>query len=282
MRSHRPTYKWPKRPLYWWQDGREHISIPFTWNLPAVREKIQRGNLFDSRPIVGGPAVKLMPEYLADIADIGGDLNGVLQRVNPKATRTTVGCPNHCGFCAVPRIEGEFRELEDWPDLPIICDNNLLAASQAHFDKVIDRLKRHRGVDFNQGLDAQRLTDYHANRLAEVDGIFRLSWDTIGRESEVAAAIRRLIRAGIPKTRISCYVLVGWNDGPAEALYRIETLYHRWGVLPNPQRYTPLDSTERRYVGPGWTERELMNMCRWGSRAMLIGSVPYAEFDHKR
>ncbi len=103
---------WPKRPYRWTAHGREHISIPFTWNLPEVRRDIVNGNLFADKPIVGGPAVRLMPDYLADVADVDvGDYPGVLQMVNPLATKTTVGCPNRCSFCAVPKTEGVFVEL---------------------------------------------------------------------------------------------------------------------------------------------------------------------------
>jgi len=35
----------------------------------------------------------------------------VLRLHNPDATFTTRGCPRACPFCAVPRIEGKFREL---------------------------------------------------------------------------------------------------------------------------------------------------------------------------
>lgn len=272
---------WPKKPYYWFQDGREHISIPFTWNLPAVRKNILLGNLFDSKPIVGGPAVKLMPEYLADVAEIGGDMPGVLQRVNPLATKTTTGCINECDFCAVPIIEGCFKELDDWPDLPIICDNNLLAASRAHFNKVIDRLKHHRNVDFNQGLDSRILNNFHASRLAELNGIFRLAWDDIRSENSVIDAISLLMRAGIPKSRIRCYVLIGFNDTPQDAMYRICTL-NRLGVLPNVQRYVPIGTTERAHVGANWTEDELKKMHRWGNRKYFINNIPYDVFDYKR
>ena len=60
--------------------------------------------------MVGGPAVELMPDYLAGLEHItiGRHMPGVLQRVNPLATRTTEGCTRSCGFCGVGtgRIEG--------------------------------------------------------------------------------------------------------------------------------------------------------------------------------
>ena len=271
--------QWHKKPLYWMQDGKEHISVVFTFDLPEVRDHILNGNLYsNTRPVVGGPAIKLMPDYLADIADIGGDIKGILQRMNLLATRTTLGCPNKCSFCAVPIIEGEFRELDNWEDLPIICDNNLLASSKPHFDKVIERLKRHTGVDFNQGLDARLLTDYHARRLAEVDGTIRLAWDHINSERYLLTAVTRLLRAGIPRKRIQCYVLIGFKDTPEDALYRLETIRHALGITPNPMRYIPLDSTERHYTGDNWTDAELTRMQRYWSNLKNTGGVPYEEF----
>lgn len=272
---------WPKRAYRWQENGREYISIPFTYNLPEVRQSILEGNLFTGRPVVGGPAVKLMPDYLADIADIGTDIPGVLQRVNPLATRTTVGCVNRCPFCAVPTIEGEFRELQDWPNLPIVCDNNLLAASKPHFDKVVDRLKVHRGVDFNQGLDARLMTQYHADRLAELDAKIRLAWDNTSTERYLLSALTKLRKAGIPRNRIQCYVLIGFNDTPEDALYRLETLKHSLGINPNPMRYTPLCSLERDYVGANWTEAELTRFMRYWANLRHTAGVPFEEFGRK-
>ena len=50
----RRTTDWPKRPLYWFEGGHEFISIPFTWNLPAVREKILHASLLACLPRMPG------------------------------------------------------------------------------------------------------------------------------------------------------------------------------------------------------------------------------------
>lgn len=272
--------QWPKAPYRWTVGEQEYISVPFTWDLPGIRSEILNGNLFsDKRPIVGGPAVRLMPWYLADVATVDiGDYPGVLQMINQQATRTTVGCPNRCGFCGVLKIEPDYRELADWPDLPILCDNNLLAASRAHFIRVVDRLKRHSGIDFNQGLDARLLTYDHAQRLAELDATYRLAWDSTDNERFVLRAISRLRRAGIPRKRMRVYVLIGYEDTPADALYRLETLRFALGIDSNPMRYTPLNAMERDYVGPNWTEIELTRFMRYWSNLRGTGGVPFEEF----
>ncbi len=201
------------------------VSIPFTWNLPQVRRYLEAGAPSWDVAMVGGPAVKLMPEYLAGVPNviIGEDCPGVLQRVNPFATRTTTGCIRKCQFCGIGtgKIEGKFQELPDWPDLPIVCDNNLLASSEAHFDKVMDRLEHHRGVDFNQGLDARLLTPYHAERFARLNRPhIRLALDHERDAGEWDDAFDALVRAECPKSWISSYALIGFDSGPEEAWRR--------------------------------------------------------------
>lgn len=270
---------WPKHAYRWVDNGRVHYSVPFTWCLGEVLQEILEGDQFhDTKPLVGGPAVRLMPHILSDVAEIGGDMPGVLQRVNPQATKTTEGCPNKCGFCAVPIIEPEYRELSEWPRLPIVCDNNLLAASMAHFDRVIDSLKGLKGVDFNQGLDARLMTDYHARRLAELDCTVRLAWDHVDNERHLMKTLSKLRKAGIKKENMRCYVLIGFNDTPEDALYRLETLWWSIGIIPNPMRYTPINSTCREYVGPSWSENELTRYMRYWDNLRYTAGTPFEEF----
>ncbi len=279
---------WPKEPLIWYADGREHISVVFTYQLPWVRRYCQQTNLtrgYEHPPIVGGPAVKMMPEYLGGVAEIGADIPGMMQRHNPLAWQSTRGCVNRCGFCAIPKIEGEFRELprSEWHPGPLICDNNLLAASRPHFDAVIDALKPFSGIDFNQGLDARLLTPHHASRIAELRlHRVRLAWDHIKTEGAVMDAIATLRQAGVPKSKVGCYVLIGFHDTPDDALYRLETLM-RLGVQPNVMRYLPIDKTVRRYVDPTtpWTDDELIRYMRYWNNLRYVRSVPFAHFTNQ-
>jgi len=165
--------RWPKRPTTWIADRVLYISVPFTWNMPGIRRLLRSSSYLWDNVVIGGPGVYLTLHYSPGFLDgipcvkVGDSYPGVLQRVNPLATRTTTGCLFQCVFCGVGNgvIEpGGFRELPDWPDLPVITDNNLLAASEKHFDRVIDRLKLIGWADFEQGLDPRLLTDYHAGR----------------------------------------------------------------------------------------------------------------------
>lgn len=202
-----------------------------------------------------------------------------LHRHNPEATFTTHGCIRSCLFCAVPRIEGAFWELQDWTPAPIVCDNNLLAASRKHFDRAIDRLKAFKGVDFNQGLDCRLLNAHHLERLTELRlPVIRFAWDWVWLESVVMDAIDRTLAAGIPRNRIHLYVLIGHDDTPVDVLYRLEALRKR-GLKANPMRFQPLDALKKdSYVAPNWTDKELRRMMRYWSRQNWLSKVPYAEF----
>ena len=241
------------------------VSIPFTWNLPSVRAKLrQRSFVWDSA-IVGGPAVELMPGFFDGMADVaeGHNLPGVLQRVNPLATRTTLGCVRRCGFCAIGtgRIEGNYAELDEWPDLPVVCDNNLLAASKAHFDRVIDRLKVHGWTDFNQGIDSRLLTDYHADRMAEIKKpTIRLALDHMDYRDKWQEAFDRLRTAGIAKANISSYCLIGFNSDPRECWQRCQWVESH-GIKAYPMWFHGLDQLEKNIVTHeqkrlGWTDAE--------------------------
>jgi len=142
----------PKGPTAWiGNNGTAYYSVPFTWNLPTLKKVFLNVDLYVDRIVVGGPAVRLMPRFFDDVPGVTvdlGDCPGVMQKVHHLATKTSTGCIRKCGFCAVTKIEGELKELDDWPDLPIITDNNLLATSEKHFDRVMDRLEKHGGSRF--------------------------------------------------------------------------------------------------------------------------------------
>ncbi len=261
---------WPKA-ITEWHDGRTgYLSVPFTWLLPAARNRINQRDMFTDRWIVGGPAAYLMPGYLLEYCDceIRRESLGVLQRVNPQATRTTVGCIRRCEFCGVRLIEGRFEELPDWPDQPVLCDNNLLAAHDRHFDRVIDRLIPHGWCDFNQGLDARLLTSHHAKRIAEIKKpIVRLALDHDNDRETWGGAVEMLLDAGIAKSRIRSLVLVAHEDGPTEAKDRCEYV-ESFGVDASPMWFHPLDTLELNAVTDqqqalGWTHRKRRELMCW-------------------
>ena len=268
---------WPKRTVDWIEGGVAYLSVPFTWDLPAAYSQCVWYKTQGYRVRAGGPAVSLMPDYLCGVAGVGGAVDA-LPRHNPSAVFTSRGCVRSCDFCAVPRIEGDLVEIKDWEPRPVVCDNNLLACSRAHFDRVIDKLKPVKGVDFNQGLDARLLKARHIDRLRELDlSKVRLAWDDVKMEPVVMQAIKALLKV-LPPRKVGVYVLVNFRDTPDDAQYRCETL-KAMGVFPNVQRFQPLHATVKdSYLAPGWDEKWLRRFVRYWSRQVRLEHIPFESY----
>jgi hypothetical protein len=242
--------------------------------MPEVKKLAQKRSFDWDKIIVGGPGAKLIehfyPDYFGDLSiTFSHKPINVLQSANPKATRTTTGCIRTCPWCAVPILEpGGLKELDDWPDLPILIDNNLLAASLTHFDRVIDRLLVHGTADINQGLDARLMTAYHANRFASIPNkILRLALDDMMFSESWENAFELLRRAAIPLKAIRSYALIGFNSGPEEAWKRCEWIESH-GIHVMPMWYHPINTLEHNIVSPdqlslGWTDYERRRIMQW-------------------
>ena len=269
---------WSKKPIHWETNEYHYYSIVFSWDLWEFIQSAQIG--LDGKPIaIGGPAVEINRDWVPDWIQVPDNNTPMLWRHNQEATRTTYGCVRKCGFCAVPTIEPEYIELDSWEVKPLVIDNNILVSSRAHFDLVIDSLKPLDGCDFNQGLDARLMTAYHAWRFAELKNpICRLAFDSVGYESQFMDAFEMLRNAGIPKKNIRAYVLIGFNDTPEDALYRLQAV-RDLGILPNPMRYQPVDTKHRNdYVGENWTHKELDRYMSYWQNLRFTGGVPFAEY----
>lgn len=267
---------WRKGIAAWKVSGVLYLSVPFTWLLPEA-EQIARKH--KGKVIAGGPAVQLMGAPWADETPKETPFD-VLAMHNPCATFTTRGCIRSCPFCVVPKIEGEFRELANWKPAPLVCDNNILAASRPHFERVIDSLMCFPFVDFNQGLDARLLTSSHIEQLCRLQGVrVRFAFDFMNQEGAVFDAIHRCRAAGLKDFGV--YVLIGFDDTPDDALARLEKV-RSWDILPNPMRYQPLDVVEKdSYVAPQWNGNELRHIMRYYSRLTWLGHIPFSEYGHR-
>jgi hypothetical protein len=263
-------YDWPRRPTRWLEGRTLNISVPFTWNLPQLRRELQQRILEWDRVVVGGPAVELMPTYFEHMpwVSVGKESPGVLQRINPFATKTTRGCNRSCPFCAVPRIEGRLQELPDWPDLPILIDNNFLAASEAHIERAVTRLSEWGYADFNQGVDARKLTPDLARQLARIKSpIIRLALDNIAYCDAWQAAVDNLLSAGVRKRCIRSLVLIGFDSDPQEAWSRCRYIESK-GIKPAPMWYHALDCKHHNSItaeqrSRGWNDYERRRIMQW-------------------
>jgi hypothetical protein len=268
MESLKEIYAWPKKIVQWKSDGTVYLSVPFTWMLDEAKE-YAKSVPFEVK--IGGPA--LMERNECEGFE-------PLKLHNQFATFTTRGCPNRCEFCAVPVLEGDLKEIKDFRPAPIICDNNFLAASISHIKRVVDAIKKYAFVDFNQGLEARRFTPEKAEILSHLKCKVRFSFDHVNCESMVKDAVG-LCREKTTKD-IGVYVLIGFDDTPDDAHYRLEKV-RSWGVRPNPMRYQPLNAKKKNeYISENWTEVELKRTMRYYSRLNWLSKIPYDEFNYLR
>ena len=270
-------YAWRKGIASWKIKGTLYLSIPFTWLLPEARNIASKHS---GTVRCGGPAVSLLPDFLPKKWIATESLPySPLTFHNPLATFTSRGCDNSCGFCAVPKIEGKLVELKDWPIRPIICDNNLLGTSKKHFDSVIDKLKSLPFVDFNQGLEADLFTVEKARKISELkQPMIRFAFDHISEESNVVDAITLAKSVGLKN--IGCYVLVGFNDTPEDAKYRLDLLIEK-GVRPNPMRFQPLDSLKKdSFLSKNWDAHSMARVIKYYSKLNFLGHIPFEDYVH--
>lgn len=171
-------------------------------------------------------------------------------------TITSRGCPNRCGFCHVPRREGQIRELpikDGW----IVQDNNLLACSRQHIESVFEMLRRQpHPINFNGGIEARRFQHWHRQLLDTIRlGEIWFACDTPGALYDLEVVAWQT--AGISRNKKRCYVLIGQNETIAQAEKRLIDVY-RLGFLPFAQLYQP----EKPIIYP----KEWTSFCRTWSR----------------
>jgi hypothetical protein len=100
----------------------------------------------------------------------------------------------------------------------------------------------------------------------------------MNEETIIVDTIKTLLANGFPKRRIRVYVLIGYNDSPADALYRLQTLKNL-GIKTNPQRYQPLDIlVKNSYVAPLWTNSELHRFMLYWSQQAWLSTIPFENF----
>lgn len=250
------------------------FSAIFTWDLPRLVEWVNRVKDF-GQVWIGGPAVSAMPSYVENETGIrpvvGIDPRFEQQPGHYKMTRSSRGCPVGCSFCIVPKIDGKAMvEYPDFSPAPVVMDDNILACSVEHQERVIERLlgQDYRAVDLNSGFEPRYFTIEAFERFRRLPLKFwRLGFDTVTEENAVREMMRLLRDAGIDSRSIRVYCLSG-NEPFENCHYRAEKIIE-WGGEPHVQALIPLNAltktpvVQRRF---GWTEQKLTDFGRYYNR----------------
>ena len=211
-------------PLY----DEVHISCTFTWDRGhAEYLKYQWAN-HGRKVLIGGPA------YDSPSNDF---VPGMYLKKG--VVITSRGCPNNCKkYCFVPEREGKLREL------PIVAgnivqDNNILACSQQHIDKVFEMLKGQKQIEFKGGLEARRITPQNAERLRSLKiKTLWLACDTDDGIKELNKAVSILNSVGFTRSHLFCYALIG--DNMLKNENRLKKIWDI-GCMPFAQLFQPKD-----------------------------------------
>jgi hypothetical protein len=201
----------------------------------------------------------------------------------------TRGCVNRCAFCAVPKLEPEFvsytglkKHIETVKEKfgerqnLVLMDNNVLASEE--FDRIIGDLidlnfgrgaklnGRLRFVDFNQGLETERITKEKAKKLAQIClKPVRLAYDFASDTSRTRfeRAVQYLAEEGF--TDFSTYVLYNFNDKPSDFYRRLDHCRElndrlKIQIYSFPMRYLPPTYKDRSYVGKHWNRKMISGL----------------------
>ena len=226
--SNTPTTAWEGYPdMFSPHRVTVNVSCVFTWDKPEAEKIAEAWRGWGCKVSVGGPAYD----------DPGGEFTpGKFTREGVVITHR--GCVRQCPWCYVPKREGnKIREIEIKTG-NVLQDNNILACSRSHQDKVFSMLATQRAIRFIGGLDTRLLTDYAIDRIRGLR-VYDL-WiaaDSIGYRKSYLKAIEKLRTAGFSRKKIRCYVLIGYGkETQGQAEDRLREIYTA-GALPFAQYY---------------------------------------------
>ena len=251
---------------------------------PAVQyDKVVSSKVFtftseDSLPagtIKGGTGYKVtvvLPESIEHTCPDYG-----LYSCNQSYGFLTRGCPNKCSWCFVPAKEGDIRAHADVEEFAkhrdvALMDNNVLASPHGlhQLEKIISLGLR---IDFNQGLDARRISEAEAKLLAKVKWLhpIRLACDSASQMSSIQAAVTSLRWHNATPRRYFCYVLV--KADVQDALERVRFL-----------KGLDLDPFCQPYIDKAGAEPSLeqRQLARWANTKMLFKTMTFDTYKESR
>lgn len=258
---------WVNGLAEWTESDTAFLSVAFTWRLDDAYQRAVFYRALGFRVRAGGPGIFTRRNYLADVAEIGGEPPGEpLLRHNPMATSASRGCPVGCWFCIVPKMEGrEFTLLPDFVPRPVLCDNNLSALPPDYQAHVVARY-RAAGVpllDANSGFEPRTFDRDVLERWRGINrGPWRFAYDDAADGPHVERVMGMLDAASIPARRRQVYTMIG-NEPFEACMHRIRQVIG-WGGEPYAQPFIKLNALQKRpHVRFDWSEPQLRRVARW-------------------
>lgn len=195
---------------------------------------------------------------------------------------STRGCIRECPFCGVHKLEPDFIDYIDIKPYVhsiaklygakhnlILFDNNVLASKK--FDNIISDIcdlgfkkgnknnhndNRKCFVDFNQGVDARKITEKYFKLLSKIEiNPLRIAFDHIKFKNVYIRSIELAAKYEIHK--LSNYILYNYNNTPEDFWERLKInidLNKKFGlqIYSFPMKYIPLNAKDRTYIDKNW------------------------------
>lgn len=220
-------------------DTQVRISVTFTWDMDEAERIADSWASYYRDVKIGGPAYDTPAmEFVPG------------RFMKHGCVITTRGCPKKCPWCVVPKREGRLVELpieKGW----ILQDNNILAASRGHIERVFDMLRaQNRNVYFTGGLDKHFLEPWHVELFKSVKvGELWFACDLRNDVQHLRAA-REMLGPAFKERQLRCYTMIGFKGQSkaalAEDLERIKQVY-ALGFLPFCQLFQPMERKRLEY-----------------------------------
>ena len=261
-----------------------YFSVIFTWDIPEMIQAVNMVRSWGKEVEIGGPAATFMHTYIHTQTGIEPHygLDGRFEFVpgDYELTFTSRGCPHKCRFCGVSSVEPDALEYDNFLLASMIGDNNILATSWGHQELVVNRfVNSGRRVDINSGFDVRFFHKEHYELYSRLNIFWwRFAFDTMAVEDDVRRVAAMMKSYGFDRHHVTFYCLIGFpGQTPEECHYRLQTIMGL-GMNPYPMRFWPLNSLDRKYVAPGWTDDLLYRMSMYYQTPFIWMSDSWANF----
>lgn len=186
------------------------------------------------------------------------------------------GCIRHCPFCLVHDKEGKIHnvtphELNPNGQWIEVLDNNFFANPQWR-EAAQYLLDQGQPVNFH-GVDVRIMDEEQAAFLNKVKhkGTIHIAWDL--PQLDLRPQLEAMCKH-IKPSKISCYILVGFNSTKEQDLFRARTL-KSMGIVPFAQAYRDFENKRT----PSQYEKDF---CRWCDNRFLFKAMDFMDFSPRK
>lgn len=245
----------------------------YRYTMPNAKKIVRGGTGYDYKIKLPEEVDQLQPDYT------------IYPFIDKRTAygKLTVGCPNKCSWCIVPKKEGMIKPYMDIEEIAIdgrnkivLIDNNLLAVNDyamMQFEKIIRYGYR---IDLNQANDARLMTRETAKIMSQVkwiNNLIRFGCDTKAQIEPCLKALEWLCEFGF-RGQVEMYTMIHGNLHECYERISFWRKVNFKGITVRCQSQPKLDFTKSRQNIPRWAK----DMARWSNRKELYASFDFRDY----